>query len=67
MPTLQPQALARRLSQPADKPLLLHVGFKKLYQLPAKFMIDRKGRMVGRTDAQDIAELTRQLDELLAE
>ena len=35
MPTLQPQELASMLSQAGDhgaKPLLLHVGFKKLYQ-----------------------------------
>ena len=32
MPTLQPHELAQRLSQPGDKPLLFHVGFKKLYQ-----------------------------------
>jgi thiosulfate/3-mercaptopyruvate sulfurtransferase len=32
IPTLQPQALAKRLAEPGDKPLLLHVGFKKLYQ-----------------------------------
>ena len=32
IPSLQPQELARRLSQPGERPLLLHVGFKKLYQ-----------------------------------
>lgn len=31
IPTLQPRALAQRLRAPGDKPLLLHVGFKKLY------------------------------------
>jgi rhodanese-related sulfurtransferase len=32
LPTLQPEALAKRLAEPGDRPLLLHVGFKKLYQ-----------------------------------
>ena len=32
MATLQPAELADLLSKPGDKPLLLHVGFNKLYQ-----------------------------------
>ncbi len=32
MPSLQPQELSRILSHPGDKPLLFHVGFRKLYQ-----------------------------------
>jgi thiosulfate/3-mercaptopyruvate sulfurtransferase len=32
MLSLQPEELARMLGQPGDKPLLFHVGFKKLYQ-----------------------------------
>jgi thiosulfate/3-mercaptopyruvate sulfurtransferase len=32
MPTLQPEELAHMLRGPSDKPLLLHVGFKKLFQ-----------------------------------
>ena len=35
--------------------------------LPAKFVIDRHGRMVGRSHARDIAELARELDQLLQE
>lgn len=35
--------------------------------LPAKFLIDRDGRMVGRSQARDIAELARELDQLLEE
>jgi cytochrome c biogenesis protein CcmG, thiol:disulfide interchange protein DsbE len=35
--------------------------------LPAKFMIDRHGRMVGRSQARDIAELARELDALMQE
>jgi thiosulfate/3-mercaptopyruvate sulfurtransferase len=32
VPTLQPAELAARLGAPGAKPLLFHVGFKKLYQ-----------------------------------
>lgn len=32
IPTVQPAELADLLSKPGDKPLLLHVGFNKLYQ-----------------------------------
>jgi len=32
IPTVQPAELADLLSKPGDKPLLLHVGFDKLYQ-----------------------------------
>jgi len=32
MPTLEPSALASELQAGTDKPLLLHVGFKKLYE-----------------------------------
>jgi len=32
IPTLQPAELATRLRAPGDKPLLFHVGFKKLYE-----------------------------------
>lgn len=32
MPSLSPEELARMLGQPGDKPLLFHVGFKKLYE-----------------------------------
>lgn len=31
MPSLQPSELAELLQKPGDKPLLIHVGFKKLY------------------------------------
>ena len=31
MPSLQPSDLATRLAKPGAKPLLFHVGFKKLY------------------------------------
>lgn len=32
LPSLQPQELAHRLSERGEKPLLFHVGFKKLYE-----------------------------------
>jgi cytochrome c biogenesis protein CcmG/thiol:disulfide interchange protein DsbE len=35
--------------------------------LPVKFLIDRDGRMVGRSHAHDIEELARELDPLLQE